>query len=168
MKNKRVEDYISKLNLIKHPEGGWYREIYKSEELIKQEYLPKRFSGNRHHSTSIYYLLRSHEYSAFHRIKSDEQWHFYDGDTIIIHMINNAGKYTIAKLGRDLDAGEVLQFTVPHSTWFAAAVEKPDSFALVGCTVSPGFHFDDFEMGERKELAKQFPEIEYVISRFTR
>jgi len=161
----KAKYYIDKLGLIKHPEGGWYKEVYKSDEIIKKEHLPERFGGERRHSTSIYFLLKCGECSAFHRIKSDELWHFYDGDAVTIHMIDSGGKYSSAKLGRDLDSGEVLQFTVPHSTWFAAEVEKPGSFALAGCTVSPGFHFDDFEIGEREELIKNYPQHKTIINK---
>jgi len=162
------KSWIEKLGLIKHPEGGWYKEVYKSDELIKKEHLPERFSGERHHSTSIYFLLRSGEHSAFHRIKSDEIWHYYKGSAITIHMINNTGEYSCVKLGKNADKGEVFQFTVPHSTWFAAEVSKPDSFALVGCTVSPGFHFDDFEMGGREVLTTLYPQHKEILSRLTK
>jgi len=168
--------WINKLDLIPHPEGGWYREVYKSGELIKKERLPERYSGDRHHFTSIYFLLKSGDpstgsgqgFSAFHRIKSDEIWHFYKGSAIIIHMIDSDGNYSSAKLGKNADDGEVFQFTVPHSTWFAAEVSKPDSFALVGCTVSPGFHFDDFELGVREKLAELYPQHKGILSRLTK
>jgi uncharacterized protein len=160
--------WIEKLGLIKHPEGGCYREIYKSEEIIKKEHLPERFPGDRHFSTSIYFLLKSGEYSAFHRIKSDETWHFYDGESLSIHMIDAKGNYSTVKLGLNFDSGEAPQFTVPHSTWFAAEVNKPDSFVLTGCTVSPGFHFDDFEMGIREKLIAMFPGQKEIIHKFTR
>lgn len=165
---KDAEYYIKKLVLKRHPEGGWYKEIYRSNEIIKKEHLPERFSGDRYYSTSILYLLESGDFSAFHRIKSDETWHFYDGDTLTIHMINKSGKYSTETLGRSIDSGEVLQFTVPHSTWFAANVSKPGAYALVGCTVSPGFDFDDFEIALRGRLIKEFPRLENIIKRFTR
>jgi uncharacterized protein len=166
---KNSKYWIEKLGLIKHPEGGWYREVYKSDELIKKEHLPERFSGgDRHFSTAIYFLLSGGEYSAFHRIKSDETWHFYDGSAVTIHMIDSSGNYSSASLGVDIESGEIPQFTVPHSSWFAAEVTEPDSFALVGCTVSPGFHFDDFEMGERETMINDFKNLENIIVKFTR
>ena len=160
--------WIEKLGLIKHPEGGWYKEVYKSDEIIKKEHLHERFSGSRHCSTSIYFLLSSGNISAFHRIRSDETWHYYKGSAITIHMIDTSGNYSSVKMGRNTEKGEVFQFTVPHSTWFAAEVNKPDSFALVGCTVSPGFHFDDFEIGERKKLIEMFPKHKEIITKFTK
>ena len=159
--------WIKKLNLQKHTEGGYFSEIYRSAEEIKKEHLPARYSGARNHSTSIYFLLTSGEFSAFHRIKSDEIWHFYSGSPVTIHMINVKGNYTIAKLGSNPDMDEVFQFTIPHSTWFAASVKEQDSYALVGCTVAPGFHFDDFELGKREELVRLFPEHEKVINKFS-
>lgn len=168
--------WIEKLELVQHPEGGWYREVYKSEEIIKKEHLPERFSGDRRFSTSIYFLLKSGDpstssgqgFSAFHRIRSDEIWHFYKGSAITIHVIDAEGNYSSVKLGKNFDKGEVFQFTVPRSTWFAAEVNKRDSFALVGCTVSPGFHFDDFELGEREELLSMFPQHKEIITGFTK
>src|SRR5690242_12414204 len=88
------EYWIQKLGLIKHPEGGYYSEVYRSKEMIKPRHLPERFSGERHHSTSIYFMIASDEFSAFHRIKSDELWHFYYGSDVTIHMIDENGKYS--------------------------------------------------------------------------
>jgi hypothetical protein len=165
---KSAQYLIEKLNLLKHPEGGYFREVYRSEEEIKQEHLPERYSGARHHSTSIYFLLTSDEFSAFHRIKSDESWHFYDGSSVTIHMINEIGKYYSVKLGSNLEKDEVFQFTISHGTWFAASIDESDLYALVGCTVAPGFHYDDFELGKREELIKLFPQYEDLIKKFTR
>lgn len=159
--------WINKLNLQKHPEGGYFCEVYRSEEEIKQESLPSRYSGARNHSTSIYFLLTSDEFSAFHRIKSDETWHFYYGKAVTIHMIDEKGNYSSIRLGSNPESEEVFQFTIPHGTWFAASVEEPDSYVLVGCTVSPGFHFDDFELGKREELLKLFPQHEKLINEFS-
>jgi uncharacterized protein len=163
-----TEYWIEKLNLQKHPEGGYFREVYRSEEKIKSEHLPERYGGTRHLSTSIYFLLTSDEFSAFHRIKSDETWHFYDGQPVTLHLIDEKGKYSTVKLGSNFENGEVFQFTIPQGTWFAASVDEPDSYSLVGCTVSPGFQFDDFELGKREELIKLFPENENVIKKFTK
>jgi len=161
------EYWIKKLNLQKHPEGGYFCEVYRAGEEIKQEHLPARYSGGRNHSTSIYFLLTSGEFSAFHRIKSDETWHFYCGQPVTIHMIDEKGNYSAIKLGSNPDNDESFQRTIPHGTWFAASVDEPDSYALVGCSVAPGFHFDDFELGKREDLVKLFPECENVIKKFT-
>jgi predicted cupin superfamily sugar epimerase len=160
--------WAEKLQLQKHPEGGYFKEIYRSDEKIKAEHLPERYQGDRHHSTSIYFLITSEEFSAFHRIKSDEIWHFYAGSSATIHIIDEKGQLTQIKLGNDFENGEIFQYAIPKGAWFAASVDEPDSFALVGCTVAPGFHFDDFELGKCDELIKMFPENEEVIRRLTR
>lgn len=165
---KNAEYYIKTLGLEKHPEGGWFKEVYRSAEEIRGEHLPERFSGSRHHSTSIYFLLTSDTFSALHRIKSDELWHFYEGSPVTIYMIDSAGNYSEIALGRNIENGEVLQFVIPHGVWFGAKVNISDSFSLVGCTVAPGFHFDDFELAERDELLKLFPKYKGIIERFTR
>jgi predicted cupin superfamily sugar epimerase len=159
--------WIKKLKLEKHPEGGYFREVYRSEEEIKAEHLPERYGGTRPHSTSIYFLLTGDAFSAFHRIKSDETWNFYDGAPITIHMIDEKGKYSNVKLGSNPENGEVFQFTIHRGTWFAASVDEPDSYALAGCTVAPGFHYDDFELGNREDLVKMFPEHEELIMMFS-
>lgn len=162
-----AEYWIKKLQLQKHPEGGYFREVYRSDEEIKSEHLPGRYGGARNHSTSIYFLLQSDEFSAFHQIKSDETWHFYNGSGLTIHMINEKGKYSAIKLGSNPEEGEVFQFTIPHGVWFAASGDKSDSYALVGCTVAPGFHYDDFELGKRGVLTKLFPALRDIIAKFT-
>ncbi|MBZ0201511.1 MAG: cupin domain-containing protein [Ignavibacteria bacterium] len=164
----KTEHYISILALEKHPEGGWFKEVYRSNELIKAEHLPARFNGHRYHSTSIYFLLTGDTFSALHRIKSDELWHFYDGSPVTIHMIDEKGNYSTVRLGRDVEQGEVFQFAVPAGAWFGATVDDADSFTLVGCTVAPGFHFDDFELANRDRLMKRFPQHKEVIGRLTR
>ena len=164
---KTAEYYIKTLGLQKHPEGGWFKEVYRSDEEIAGEHLPERYTGARHHSTSIYFLLTSDTFSAFHRIKSDELWHFYEGSPVTIYMIGSEGNYSEITLGRNIENGEVLQCVIPHGVWFGAKVNSADSFCLVGCTVAPGFHFDDFELGEREELLKKFPERSEIIKTLT-
>lgn len=164
----KTEYYISKFGLEKHPEGGWFKEVYRSEEEIKKEHLPASFDGPRHHSSSIYFLLTSDTFSALHRIKSDELWHFYDGSAVTIHMIDQKGNYSTARLGRDVEQGAVFQFAVPAGVWFGVTVDDGDSFTLVGCTVAPGFHFDDFELGKRAEMVNSFPQHREIIESLTR
>ena len=165
---KNAEYWIEKLGLQKHPEGGWFKEAYRSGEFIKKEHLPARFKGERHHSTSIYFLITTAEFSAFHRIKSDELWHFYEGSAITIHMIGETGMYSTVTLGSDIESGEVFQYAIPQGVWFAATVDTENSYSLVGCTVAPGFHFEDFELGKREELVKIFPDNKDTIERLTR
>lgn len=159
--------WIKKLQLQKHPEGGYFREVYRSDELIPKHSLHERYSGERNHGTSIYFLITNTEFSAFHRIKSDETWHFYHGSSITIYIIDENGKYSTVRLGSNPEKDEAFQYTIPHSTWFAVSVDEPDSYALVGCTVAPGFHFNDFELGERENLLRLYPKYEAVIKKFT-
>lgn len=167
MKN-RVQYLISKLDLQPHPEGGYFRETYRSKGSIPKKELSDRITGNRNYCTGIYFLLTSDNFSAFHRINQDEMWHFYEGSALTIHMINEKGTYSNQKVGMDLDSNEVPQFTVPKHVWFAAEVNEPDSYSLVGCTVSPGFDFRDFELAERTSFINSYPDLEEVILRFTR
>ncbi len=163
-----AKHWIDGLKLRRHPEGGWFRETYRSAESVAKAYLPPRFTGDRSFSTAIYFLLESGDLSALHRIKQDEVWHFYDGSPLTIHVIDPAGNYSAIRLGRDLAAGEGPQAVVRAGDWFGASVEEPGSYALVGCTVAPGFDFADFEMPGREELCRLFPQHRAVIERLTR
>lgn len=163
-----VTELVKSLKLAPHPEGGYFKETYRSLGMIPQESLPKVFDGDRHYATGIYYLLQSDDFSAFHRIHQDEMWHFYMGDALEITMISEAGELSKIQLGQDIYNGEVLQFTVPKDYWFAAKVKTPHGYALLGCTVAPGFDFRDFELADRKELIAQFPEHAATIISLTR
>ncbi len=160
--------WINRLQLIKHPEGGYYKEVYRSAEFVHKKNLPDRYSSFRSFSTSIYFLLESHEFSAFHRLKSDEIWHFYEGSAITILVISPKGEFSKLALGRNPDENEIYQALIPKGYWFAAHVNAPESYSLVGCTVSPGFDFEDFELGKRDELIKKFPRHNELINTFTR
>jgi predicted cupin superfamily sugar epimerase len=164
---RSAEYWIEKLKLQKHPEGGWFKEVYKSDEKVLKDHLHKRFAGDRHHSTSIYFLLSGNEFSAFHRIKSDELWHFYEGSATTIHMIDENGKYSKAVVGNKPDTDEAFQVVVGHGVWFASELNDKNSYALVGCTVAPGFDYADFEMGERNTLIKMFPLHKELITMLT-
>lgn len=159
--------YIRQLNLQPHPEGGYYAETYRSKGIIPATAL-EGFSGGRHFSTAIYYLLRQGDFSAFHRIKSDECWHYYAGDTLHIHILHNDGRYEYVSLGTAIGKGETFQFVVPANTWFAAECAAKSSFILSGCTVAPGFDFADFEMADKASLLSAFPENKMIISRLCR
>jgi predicted cupin superfamily sugar epimerase len=161
-------DYlIEKLGLTKHPEGGYYKEMYRSEETVPGHALPKRYNGARTFATSIYFLLKGDQFSSFHKIQSDETWHFYEGSTLELYILNEKSKIKRHLLGRDLENREQLQVTVPRNHWFGARVLDTESFALLGCSVAPGFHFDDFELAERKNLLEQFPQHEKIIKELT-
>jgi uncharacterized protein len=158
--------YIEQLQLQPHPEGGHYKETYRSAGNIAPACLPKGISGSRSYSTAIYFLLQQGDFSAFHRIKSDECWHFYDGGTLLIHILHQNGAYSCTRLGKNIHEGEVFQYVVPAGAWFAS--EPASFFTLTGCTVAPGFDFADFEMAKRDDLLKEFPQHKELIIRLCR
>jgi uncharacterized protein len=164
----QAQTWIQRLGLQKHLEGGWFRETYRSAETISAEALPERYGGVRCFSTQIHYLLESGDFSAFHRIRSDEVWHFYAGSAIAIHVLGHAGRYSKLLLGVNPDRGESFQAVVPAGAWFAAEVEEAGSFAIAGCTVAPGFDFADFEIAKRSALCELYPDHEALIRRVTR
>jgi predicted cupin superfamily sugar epimerase len=158
--------WIDHLDLKPHPEGGFYKETYRAAESIPGTALPHRFEGARNFSTAIYFLLRSQDKSLFHRIKSDELWHFHAGSALAIYVLTETG-LTIHKLGCRVDEGEALQIVVPANTWFGAKVIDDNAYALVGCTVAPGFDFQDFEMATTSQLLNDFPKHEEAIRQLT-
>jgi predicted cupin superfamily sugar epimerase len=165
---KDAQYWIEKLELQPHPEGGYFRQTYVSEVVIAREALPKPFPGARAASTAIYFLLEGTDFSAFHRLQSDEIWHFYAGGAIVVHVIDAEGEYLKIPLGVELDAGQVPQAVVKAGCWFASEVINGNGYALVGCTVAPGFDFADFEMAKRVELVAKYPQHRELIERLTR
>jgi uncharacterized protein len=162
-------DYlIDKLHLKAHPEGGYFKETYCSNIVMKQGALPKRFTGKRAMLTAIYFLLKGNDFSAFHRLKSDELWHFYLGSSLTIWIIRPNGELDKVMLGNHIENNQVCQATIPAGCWFGAVLDDKESFSLVGCTVSPGFHFDDFELAQRDELIRAYPAHEAIIKILTR
>ena len=164
----RIKELIESLELLPHPEGGYYKETYRSEGLIETESLSKDYSGPRYYSTGIYFLLTANVFSAFHKINQDEMWHFYDGHPIELHMITADGQHECVIIGKDLVKGEHLQYVVPGGVWFASRVAKKAEYSLLGCTVSPGFDFNDFVLPSYKELSEKFPRHEAIIKELTR
>jgi len=159
---------VQHLNLLPHPEGGWYSEVYRSEEILQLVSLPQRYSSEHCFSTSIYFLLEKDDFSAFHRITSDETWHFYLGSPVVLYTIDTDGSVNSVILGNDFSKGQQLQFTIRRNKWFAASCTKEDDYSLVGCTVAPGFDYSDFELGKRNELLKMYPQHTQLISEYTR
>jgi uncharacterized protein len=162
--------WIAHLGLEPHPEGGWFRETYRAGESIGAAALPARFGGTRAFSTAVYFLLTAEAFSALHRIRSDELWHFYAGDPVTLTILDadGRGSRTIARLGVDPEYGEAPQVTIPAGSWFGAEVVPPGRFALVGCTVAPGFDFADFELGTRAALVACYPQHRADVERLTR
>ncbi len=162
-----AKELIQHLGLEEHPEGGYYRETYRSTETIPVTAL-EGYAGERNYSTAIYFLLTSENYSAFHRVRQDELWHFHQGSPIELHMISPEGEHNKVIIGNNVIAGEQPQMTVPGGYWFAAHVIEENGHSLVSCTVAPGFNFNDFELAERQLLTEQFPQHKTLISSFTR
>jgi predicted cupin superfamily sugar epimerase len=159
---------IQQYNLQPHPEGGWYKETYKSHEHIPASALPKRFGSNRAFSTAIYFLLEQGNFSAFHRIKSDECWHFYAGDPLRVYVLQPNGHLDIIDLGNDIFRGQQFQYIVPANCWFASRPLPGSSFCFVGCTVAPGFDFADFEMADAASLIVKYPQYQNIIKELCR
>ncbi len=162
------DDWIQVLDLQPHPEGGWYREIYRANEAVRQDALPTRFASDRAFSTAIYYLLGQSDFSALHRIHQDEIWHFYDGAPLAVEVIHPNGSTETLQLGRNLHAGERPFAVVPAGCWFGARPKPGPEYSLVGCTVAPGFDFDDFELANRANLIEVFPQHRQLIEQLTR
>lgn len=160
--------WIDHLQLEPHPEGGYFRQTYRAPLVIGHAALPPGFSGPRSASTAIYFLLAGEDFSALHRLAADEVWHFYAGDTLLVHMIDAAGNHGVTRLGSNAEAGEQFQCVVPAGQWFGSCLERPGAYALVGCTVAPGFDFKDFEMADRRRLLAEYPPLEELIGRLTR
>jgi len=158
---------VKRLELAPHPEGGFYRETWRSSCLVQAQGDRR---GVRAANTAIYFLLPAGTFSALHRVASDEVWHHYDGDPLDLHLLDELderGGHTVVPLGRDFTRGEVPQCAIPAGIW-QAAVPRGDRYALAGCTVAPGFDFADFEMPSRAELLARFPAHADLVARLTR
>ncbi|MDZ7604755.1 MAG: cupin domain-containing protein [Cyclobacteriaceae bacterium] len=164
---KSADYWIAKLGLKSHQEGGYFAESYRSDELLSGACLPVRYRSERSTGTAIYFLLKEKGFSAFHRLQSDETWHFYTGSPFEIFVLTNDGDLVHFLLGNNPEAGEVFQLTILRGKWFAARLVDQSGFGLAGCTVAPGFHFDDFELAKRKKLAAEFPRHNQLITELT-
>ena len=148
-------DPIERLNLIPHPEGGFYREYYRSPLQVTSP------EGERSAATAIYFLLREQDISHFHRLKHDEMWCWHEGGSLNVHCLHPDGRYEVIRLGPE----DSYTAVIPAGTWFGGTVEG--SHVLVTAIVAPGFEFDDFELAERNELVGQHPEHERIITQLT-
>jgi len=159
---------IEELGLIPHPEGGYYREIFRSTTRVSHPGIPDGESNDRAASTSIYFLLESGDFSAFHRVRSDETWHLHGGGPLEIHLIDQHGAHTLHILGLDVGAGFQPQLTIPANVWQACRPAPAAEYVLCGCQVAPGFEFADFSLASRRELIMCYPGCEAVIEALTR
>ncbi|KAB8040819.1 hypothetical protein GCL60_02505 [Silvanigrella paludirubra] len=156
-----IKDLIKHFNLEPHPEGGYFKESYRAQSKTQTP------NGERNVSTAIYFLIPNGKKSAFHRIASDEVWHFYLGVPLNIFEISPYGTLTKVVLGQDLKAGQKLQHVIPAGTWFGAIPENNSGYSFVGCTVAPGFDFEDFEMANRSKLIEMYPDAKNIIEMLT-
>lgn len=147
-----------------HPEGGYFSEVYRSDEKISEHHLPEKYGSSRCVCTSIYFLIEEGNPSKFHRLTQDEIWYFHDGDDMEMLFMKD-GKQTSEILGRGEEAS--FQIVIPAGTWMAARVNSKGGFGLVSCTVAPGFEFQDFELANRDELLKEYPQYEKTIHELT-
>jgi hypothetical protein len=158
--NKEAARLVKKLGLEKHPEGGYFKQTYKSDTVVDLE----GYDGPRSIATAIYYMLVGNQFSAFHMLKSDEIWHHYAGGSITLYVIDNDGKLSKIKIG----GGGTPQAVVKAHTWFAASLDSKKSYCLLGCTMSPGFDYRDWALGKRVELLGMYPQHKKIIFRYTK
>jgi predicted cupin superfamily sugar epimerase len=163
-----AETIIRQLGLQPHPEGGFYRETYRSGETIAAAALPPRYDMDRSFSTAIYYLLTPDSFSSLHRLQSDELFHFHLGDAVTVLQLHDDGHGETIGLGHDILAGQQLQVVVPRGVWQGMFLNDGGRFALLSTTVAPGFDFDDFEVGTRDALVREYAGHAALIERLTR
>jgi hypothetical protein len=164
-------DEVKKLlGLVPHPcEGGWFRQTYESDERVAAEaFADVRYAGARLTGTAIYYLLESDSFSEMHRLRSDEVFHFYAGDAVEMLQLDQQAGGRVVRIGNDLAAGERPQVVVPRGVWQGSRLVAGGQWALLGCTVSPGFEYEDYEAGSRSELSVAWPQFDALIRALTR
>lgn len=172
MYTTRMEDAVKRIverfDLVPHPEGGYFREVYRSGTKITHPGIPPGVPAERSTGTLIYFLLCGEEFSAFHRVKwSDEIWHLYAGGPLELHVIDEAGRHEARLLTNDLERGEPTTLIV-SGRWQAARLAPGARWAFGGCTVAPGFEYDDFEMPPREELLALYPARADIVRALTR
>jgi len=163
-----VEELITLLSLTPHPEGGYYRETYRSAETIPDNVLPDRYKGDRSYGTAIYFLLNPDTFSALHRLKTDEVFHFYLGDPVEMLQLLPSGSGRVIKIGNEIKSGMHLQVAVSRGMWQGSRLIRGGEYALLGTTVAPGFKFVDFEIGQRDKLLQSYPRFRDLIVALTR
>lgn len=162
-----VAELVQFYDLCQHPEGGYFKETFRSREVIPKGALSSQFGGERNCSTAIYFLLPQGTKSHLHKIASDEVWHFYLGGPMDLVEIDTNGLVKVTTLGQDIKSGHKLQHVVPAGNWFGGFPRPESEYSFLGCTVSPGFDFAEFELGKRSELTNLFPHAEKIITELT-
>jgi len=162
----KLNNWVKKLNMTEHPEGGYYSVEYVSPHKITDEPLDVSFEGTRALASSIYFLIEEGNVSNFHRLKSDEIWYYHDGEPLTIAVIDDKGHYHSLELGLDFEKGQRPQVLVPAGTIFGSYPKS--GYSLVSCMVSYAFEFEDFELFSRNDLLNKYPEHEDIIKKLTR
>lgn len=160
--SSEADSLISELQLTEHPEGGYYREYYRSDESFDANALPERYRSQRAYGTAIYFLLKAGQTSKFHRLSSDELWFFHSGDSVTVHLLSSASGCSILELGSENNFAGL----IPRNTYFAAEVNG-SNYSLVSCVVVPGFEFSDFELVKKSDMISMFPDHKALIARFS-
>jgi hypothetical protein len=165
-----AEDVKKLLGLQPHPrEGGWYVRTYEAAELVAAAaFVDGRYAGERRTGTAIYYLLEAETFSEMHRLQSDEVFHFYMGDAVEMLQLREGGRGATIVIGNDLLRGQRPQVVVERGVWQGSRLVKGGRWALLGCTVSPGFEFEDYEAGDGAKLSARWPEVAVEIAALTR
>ncbi len=164
---EEIERIKAKFKLQPHPEGGFFGAGYRSQEFIRADDLPNRYSTPRNLYSSIYFMVTNVHSSRLHKLKTDEMWHFYMGDPLTLHLISEGGQYSTVELTNEFEK-ERFQFLVKRNTWMAASCNSTEhNFSLAACTLAPGFEFDDFELGNRADLQTAYPHLADVIFKFS-
>lgn len=153
--NSEIQSIVEKLNMLPHPEGGYFVETYRSEVTVSE--------SGKSVATVIYFLLPSGEKSNWHRIKNDEFWFYHSGSPIVVHSIEN-NEYRAQVVGNDFEKGQVPQYLVPGGAVFGASVQEENSYSLVSCVVAPGFDFKDFELFTKEQMLELFPGLEKEVA----
>lgn len=159
MSQQRIQELVTKFNLQAHPEGGFYSETYRSDQLTA--------SQDRNLVTCIYFLLTSENVSNFHRIKSDEMWFFHEGSSLTVHTLDPQNGHLQHAVGNEIQKGQTPQLVVPKNTIFGSSVADENSYSFVSCVVAPGFDFNDFELFTRDALLEEYPKEFAIIERLT-
>lgn len=162
-----AQTWITRLGLTPHPEGGYFRETYRSAQIIAKTALPERYHANRTTATSIYFLLAAPQVSKLHRLRSDELWFYHVGSPLTIVLITPDGMLSQYVLGLDLDKHETLHVCIPQGSWLGAYGQQEHAYTLVSCVVAPGFEFEDFELAQRDQLITMYPQYHDVITMLT-
>jgi hypothetical protein len=166
--SEEVERLVARFSLAPHPEGGYYREVYRAVAAVDHPAIPEGRDARRAAATHIYFLLPAEDFSAFHRVvPSDEIWHLYAGEALELHLIHADGRYETRLLSADPAAGEPMT-VVEAGCWQAARVAPGGAWSFGGCTVAPGFDFADFEMPTAEDLLRLHPQHEAIVRELTR